>query len=135
LKYLLLHKALGVSLAAFVLARLWWRSSNAIPKPLPAPVWQLKAASWVHGFLYILLLAMPFSGMAMTQLAGRPISLFGWFDLPQLLTENKALAGEIKGLHTEVFWPLLLLLSLGHIAAAWFHQVAMKDNLIKRMLP
>ena len=52
-----------------------------------------------------------------------------------MLDVNKQLAGEIKDLHEDVFWPLLVLLTLGHIAAAMFHQFVLKDKLIKRMMP
>lgn len=132
---IMLHKALGMSLGAFVVARLIWWLTNVTPTPLPTPAWQQKAASLVHGGLYLVLLAMPMSGMVMSQLGGKPVSWFGLFDVPQLLTVNKELAGNVKDLHQDVFWPLLVLLTLGHVAAAMFHQWWLKDNLIKRMMP
>jgi cytochrome b561 len=134
-KYIMLHKALGVSLGAFVVARLIWRSSNVTPTPLAAPAWQQKAASLVHAGLYLALLAMPITGVVMSQLAGKPVSWFGVFEFPQVLDINKELAKQVKDLHEDVFWPLLVLLTLGHIAAAMFHQFILKDNLIKRMMP
>lgn len=130
---IMLHKALGVSLGALVLARLLWRSSNVTPTPLPAPVWQKNISGWVHAGLYLCMLAMPLSGVIMSQFAGKPVSWFGVFDLPQMLTVNRELAGDIKELHEDVFWPLLVLLTLVHVGAAVFHQVFMRDNVLKRM--
>ncbi|PTQ89853.1 cytochrome b [Agitococcus lubricus] len=131
---IMLHKALGVSLGTLMLARLTWRLINVTPRPLAAPAWQQMVASYVHGGLYLALLAMPVTGMVMSQLAGKPISLFGFFELPQWLTVNKELAGDIKELHEDVFWPLLVLLTMAHIGAAIYHQKIVKDGLIQRML-
>lgn len=135
IKYILLHKSLGVSLLAVVLARLLWQSSNVTPTPIKMPELQKKAASTVHHLLYLLLLAMPISGIVMTQLAGREVSVFGLFDLPQLLDVNKELAKDVKEYHEDVFFPALMVLIVGHIVVAAFHQLVLKDNLIKRMLP
>jgi len=135
IKYILLHKSLGLSLLAVVLARLLWRSSNVTPSPIKMPDLQKKAASWVHGLLYVTLLAMPLSGVIMSQLAGKPVGFFGLFDLPQLLDINKDLAKDVKELHEDVFFPLLMLLIVGHIGAALFHQFVLKDGLLKRMSP
>lgn len=131
---LLLHKTFGLSLGALVLARLGWRLTNVTPAPLPGPVWQHRTALVVHSLLYVVLLAMPLTGLLMSQLAGKSVSWFGVFDVPQLLDVNKALAGDIKELHEDVFWLLLVLLTLAHIGAAVYHQAVLKDSLIKRML-
>jgi len=135
IKYILLHKSLGLSLLAVVIARLLWRSSNVTPSPIKMPELQRKAASLVHGLLYVVLLAMPLSGVLMSQLGGKPVSFFGVFELPQLLDVNKELSKQVKELHEDVFFPLLMLLIVGHIGAALFHQFVLKDGLLKRMSP
>ncbi len=135
IKYLLLHKSLGLTLLAVVLVRLLWRSSNVTPNALKMSEWQQKSAAYVQGSLYVLLLAMPVSGIIMSQLAGKPVSFFGLFDLPALFSVDTEKAKDVKSLHTEVFFPLLMLAIIGHIGAALFHQFVLKDGLIKRMLP
>lgn len=135
LKYLFLHKALGVSMGALMVARLIWRLLNPTPQSVPMPVWQEKSAALVHVALYGILLMLPVSGVLMSQWGGHHVSIFGWFNLPTVVSENKDLAKLAHELHTDVFWPCLVLLTLGHVAAAIYHQHVMKDNLIKRMLP
>ena len=133
IKYILLHKSLGLSLLAVVLARLLWRLSNVTPSPIKMPALQRQAAYFVHGMLYVLILAMPISGVIMSQLAGKPVSWFGLFDVPQFMEVNKEMAKDVKALHEDVFFPVLMLLILGHIGAALFHQFVLKDGLLKRM--
>lgn len=134
--YMGLHKSLGVSVFFLVWLRLGWRlGGGPLPVPDPAPAWQLRAADAVHWLLYALMIAMPFSGLLMSQFGGRDTSWFGLFTIPAFLPENKELAGQIKELHQDVLWPLLVLLVAGHALAALWHHVVMKDNTLRRMLP
>ena len=135
IKYLLLHKSLGLTLLTVVLARLLWRSSGVTPEAVKMPDLQKRAASFVHGLLYVLLLAMPISGVIMSQLAGKSVSFFGLFDLPVMFDVNIEQSKDVKWLHEDFFFPLLMLLMIGHVAAAVFHQYVLKDGLLKRMLP
>ena len=97
------------------------------------PALQRQAASFVHGMLYVLMLSMPMTGVIMSQLAGKPVSWFGLFDVPQFMEVNKEMAKDVKALHEDVFFPLLMLFMVGHIGAALFHQFVLKDGLLKRM--
>jgi cytochrome b561 len=133
IRYLLLHKSWGLLLFAVVLARLLWRSSNVTPSPIKMPELQKKAASFVHGMLYLLILAMPITGVIMSQLSGKPVSCFGLFDVPQFIAVNKEMAKDVKALHEDVFFPVLMWFIVGHIGAALFHRFVLKDGLLKRM--
>ena len=79
------------------------------------------------------MLSMPMTGVIMSQLAGKPVSWFGLFDVPQFMEVNKEMAKDVKALHEDVFFPLLMLFMVGHIGAALFHQFVLKDGLLKRM--
>jgi cytochrome b561 len=132
---MMLHKAFGTSIFFLVWLRLGWRLSGTTPAPEPAPRWQLLASSAVHWALYGLMIAMPLSGLVMSQLGGREVSFFGLFNIPVFLEANKELAGQLKELHTDVLWPLLLVAVGGHVAAALWHHGVTRDRTLKRMLP
>lgn len=135
LEWILLHKSLGFSVFILLWLRLSWRLYNPVPAPLPAPKWQLRAATWVHIGLYVVMFAMPFTGIMMSQYAGYPISFFGLFEIPVFVTKSPDVAKQIKDIHEDVCWPILLALVAVHIGGAWWHQLVQKDGTIKRMLP
>lgn len=134
-QWMLLHKSFGASVFLLVWLRLYWRLSGPLPTPEPAPRWQHLAASGLHWALYGLMVLMPLTGLAASQFSGRIVSFFGLFDIPVFLAANKALAGQLMGLHKEILWPLLLLLVAGHAAAALWHHFITKDRTLRRMLP
>ena len=134
--FMLVHKSIGLTVFFLIWWRLGWRLfGGALPTPDPAPQWQLKSATLLHWALYALMILMPLSGILMSQFGGRPVPWFGLFEIPAFLPENKALAGNIKNMHEHVWWPLLLGLSVAHVAAALWHHIVMKDKTLKRMLP
>lgn len=130
-----LHKALGVTVFFLIWVRLGWRLSGEPPVPVPGPRWQQRSSAVVHGLLYLLLIAMPLSGLLMSQFGGREVSWFGLFSIPPFLAPDKELAGQIKELHEDVLWPALLGLVVLHAAAALWHHFVRKDDTLKRMLP
>lgn len=130
-----LHKSIGVTVLALVVARLVWRSIR--PQPgLPqgtSPLLGL-AAKAGHGGLYLLMVLVPLIGIVMSQLDGRPVSVFGLFTLPTLLAPDKNLGELLEGVH-EVAGNLILILSGLHAVAALYHQYILKDHVLERMLP
>lgn len=125
------HKPLGLSVIAITLLRLCWKYLQ----PKVADVEGLAALETVlshltHVALYAILLAMPLSGLLMSQGAGRPTSFFGLFDVPQMLWTDPLLKpreqywyGVGKMLHEQWFnWSLYILVAL-HVAGALKHWV------------
>jgi cytochrome b561 len=133
--WMVLHKAFGASVFFLVWLRLGWRLSGAVPAPTETSRLQALAASGVHWGLYLLMVVMPLSGLLTMQFAGHPVSWFGLFDIPVVLTPDKALAGDLKELHEDVLWPALLVLTGLHVAGALWHHFYLKDSTLKRMLP
>lgn len=132
---MLLHKSMGFTVFLLVWLRLAWRLANPTPRSLIVSPWQDRAARLTHWALYGLMIAMPLSAMLAAQLGGRPLPWFGLFEIAPFLAENKDLAKALMGLHKDVFWPLLSGLVLLHAAAALWHQLIIKDGLLRRMLP
>lgn len=127
------HKALGVVFLFWVLLRL----VNLIIRPkmpkLAAPAWQTGVAHLVHTGLYAVMLAMPISGILMSVYGGRPVSVFGLFDIPVFVTPSREMASFFNELHTDVIFPALIALVVAHVVGALYHQFIKKDNLLARM--
>ena len=134
--YIGLHKALGICFFFWIVFRLANRVRQRAqqPKPVAAPRWQQLSASLVHSLLYVVLLMMPLTGFLMTQFGGRATSIFGWFEIPVLLSPDRAIGRILNQLHTDLIWTALVLLTLSHVCAALYHQFVKKDATLKRML-
>ena len=124
------HKPFGLLVIVLTIARLVWKGSRpAVVEADGLTRWEAVTAKLVHWLLYALLLAMPLSGLLMSQGAGRPTSFFGLFDVPQLLPLDPALGPRDqtayklgKLLHGTVLnWLLYALIAL-HIAGALKHR-------------
>lgn len=127
------HKALGAVFLFWVLLRL----VNLIIRPkmpkLDVPAWQTGVAHLVHTGLYAVMLAMPISGILMSVYGGRPVSVFGLFDIPVFVTPSREMASFFNELHTDVIFPALIALVVAHVVGALYHQFIKKDNLLARM--
>ncbi len=83
-----LHKSIGLTVLALFLLRVLWRAIDRRPPDVPAPRWQHLAAKTVHGFLYLLIAAIPLSGWAFNSAHGFPLQYFKQFNLPALLEKH-----------------------------------------------
>jgi cytochrome b561 len=92
------------------------------------------AAHAGHHILYLLMLAVPLSGWLMSSAKGFQTVLFGVLPIPDLLTKDPALAGILQPLHFALNM-LLLVVVIGHVAAALKHHLIDKDDVLTRMLP
>jgi len=143
----MLHRALGLTIAAFVLLRIIYRLSNQQPKPEPASPMAHRAASAMHYVLYFFMIAMPLSGWLGT---GGTNSMFGLFDvisfknsetLQWLLAEGylssyEALEIPMDFFHKRVGGALMVwILVILHASAAIYHHVIVKDRTLVRILP
>ncbi|MGX9375058.1 cytochrome b [Pantoea ananatis] len=129
-----IHKSIGVILMLALIIRLIWRVISPPPKPLSSysPLVCITAVV-AHGLLYGLLIAILFSGYLISTADGKPVSVFGWFSLPAVLTgagEQADLAGDI---HLWLAWSIVIL-SVLHGLAALKHHFIDRDITLKRML-
>jgi cytochrome b561 len=129
------HKWLGITVLLIAIVRVLWRASHRPPMmPIHMPKWQQRVSEWVHIALYVLILAIPFSGWLMSSAKGFQTVWFGVLPLPDLLAKNIPLGDLLKEVH-ELLNYLLLALLLTHIGAALKHHFIDRDGILLRMLP
>jgi cytochrome b561 len=129
-----LHKSVGLTVLALFLLRVLWRAIDRRPPDVPAPRWQHLAAKAVHGFLYLLIAAIPLSGWAFNSAHGFPLQYFKQFNLPALVEKNPELSDILGTVHVYLFWFLLLVL-VAHVGGALKHHFIDRDDTLRRMLP
>ena len=130
-----LHKSVGITILALVLARIAWRWYAGTPDALPGtPRWQERIASLTHLALYALLLAMPLSGWILNSASGFPLQWFGLVNLPAIAGKDHDLHELAEDIHEWLFWAMVTLAVL-HAAAAFHHHLFLRDATLARMLP
>lgn len=128
------HFMLGLTILVLVVVRLIARFRSQKPPITPEPpAWQSLLASTTHFALYAFMLAMPVAGWVILSASGKTIPFFG-LELPALVGQSKALAGQVKELHETVGTIGYFLIGL-HALAALFHHYVVKDDTLLRMLP
>lgn len=129
--YFNLHKSIGVTLLALITFRLYWRLTHQPPALLSSlKAWEKKLAETAHMLLYVLMIAMPVSGLLMALFSKYGVKWFGLAFLPGL--DNKAVRETFLVVHEWVGVALALLILL-HIAGALKHKFINKDETLKRM--
>ena len=129
------HKWAGISLLGLVVVRLAWRLTHRVPE-LPAtmgPAARFLAHAG-HWLLYVLMLAIPVSGWLMSSAQGVPVVWFGVLPLPDLVSRDAALGALLRDIHVTLNYTLLVVV-IGHVAAALQHHFIKKDTVLARMLP
>lgn len=129
--YFNLHKSLGITLLALVILRILWRVTHRPPTyPESLKAWEKKLSTATHHTLYLLMVAMPLSGVIMST-----YSKFGlkWFGLDVLSgVDNKPMRENFAEIH-EFIATVILLVVFIHIAGALKHKLIDKDQTHKRM--
>lgn len=132
-----MHKSLGVIFMQLAILRvIWSRINNSPALPEVLANWEKLLSKTITASLYFLMLASPFSGYAMTNLFGYPVSLFGMVDLPVLLGKNTEMAMLVKQAHPLLVYALIAAL-FAHIAGALKHRFLDKReaDVLPRMMP
>ena len=129
-----LHKSVGSVLFLLMLLRLSWRLGNPLPEAL-ANHTQLEqvAARIAHILLYLLLFTVIISGYLIATAKGKPVDVFGLFQLPALLApieQQEDIAGTIH----LVLAIILIALATLHTLAALKHHLFERDQTLLRML-
>lgn len=126
------HKSVGFLILVAVALRLSWRLAFVRLPEAPGPKWQQRFARYTHYALYLLMFMIPLSGWAMSSAKGFPVSVFGWFVLPDIAPVDKSIGHFFYEVHEYTAYTLIALSSL-HILAALYHQFKLKDGLMRRM--
>ncbi len=128
------HKTLGALILLAALVRLAYRLLNP-PPPYPAdlPRWDRFVAVWSHRAVYVLLFALPLTGL----IAVSDRAKDGWVDLlwgmriPALPLGDGEIFGEV---HEILVWTTITLLVI-HISAAIYHHLIARDAASGRLPP
>lgn len=128
------HRSVGILLLFATLLRIVWRVLQPTPKSHGQRLERL-AAELGHIVLYALLLGVLVSGYLISTAEGDPISVFGWFQVPALITglpDQATLAGKVHWYGAIA----LMVLSGGHaLAAIKHHWIDHNDTLARMFTP
>lgn len=128
-----LHKSIGALLFLIMVFRLIWRLANKKPKPMSDNNdLEEHIAKIVHSILYILIFTVMLSGYLISTADGRPIEVFGLFNIPATLTglENQE---DMAGIIHLILAISLISLSGFHAMAALKHHFVNRDKTLIRM--
>jgi len=129
-----IHKSIGTLLSIVMVVRVIWRFVSPPPKPLASyGRFTRVSAILAHLALYVVLFSILISGYLISTADGKPISVFGLFDVPALLADAGTQADLAGSLHLWLAWSLVVL-SVLHGLAAIKHHVIDKDATLTRML-
>lgn len=132
---ILYHKNFGVLALFLGLLRLAWRLGNVLPRLVAhLPHWQKVAARFVHLCFYAVMFALPMTGWLMSSAADIPVSFFGLFTLPDLISPSDYRFRLFVEVHKWLGY-LLIGLFLLHSGAALRHHFIIRDDTLKKMLP
>ena len=99
-----------------------------------AKSWERALAHLSHLLLYALIFAIPLSGWLMSSARNFPVSWFGVFQFPDLVSPDKGLYETMRDLHGTLF-AALVVVALLHVAGALKHHFIDRNEVLKRMLP
>ena len=129
--YFNLHKSIGITLLALITLRVLWRITHRPPAMLASyKAWERKLATGTHHLLYLLMIAMPVSGLIMAINSKYGVMWFGIDFIGGL--DNKNLRELFHEVH-EIVGLVFVVFIILHIAGALKHKFIDKDDTLKRM--
>lgn len=129
--YFNLHKSIGVTLLGLIIIRVLWRITHRPPALLSSyKAWERKLATGTHHVLYLLMIAMPVSGLIMAVSSKYGVKWFGIDFIGGL--DNTPLREAFKEVH-ETIGAIILLVLILHILGALKHKLIDKDGTMERM--
>lgn len=131
--YFNLHKSIGVTLALFILLRIWWRLGHR-PPPLDRLIsaWQVTASKISHWALYLGMVTMPVTGIIMSSYSKYGVKAWG---IRLLAGSDDKTAREFWLELHELAADFLIVVIAVHVIAALKHLIVEKNGVFQRMLP
>jgi len=125
-----LHKPMGTLLMLLIVIRVLWALMNTGRRPPPVSL----LARAGHAALYVLMFAIPLIALIRQYGSGRAFSPFGVPLMSGFEGDKIEWMTELgSNFHSELGW-VLLVLALGHIAAAFWHYAAGDKNVMFRII-
>jgi cytochrome b561 len=129
--YFNLHKSLGLTVLALIFLRVLWRITHTPPAALSSyKAIEKKVATATHHSLYLLMLAVPVTGLIMAINSKYGVKWFGIDVIAGL--DNKPVRDFFECTHEFVGIVLLVLIGI-HLLGALKHKFIDKDNTMSRM--
>lgn len=129
-----IHKGIGVFLFCAMIFRVIWRWISPPPPALPHHTKVVRGVSTLaHILLYLLVFSIMISGYLISTADGKSINIFGWFELPALVSGGAGQADTAGRIHLWLAYTVVALSAL-HALAALKHHFIDKDATLKRML-
>jgi len=134
---IVLHESLGIAVFALTLLRLLWVAVRPAAPRFDMAAWMQAAAKGAHLALWALMLLTPFTAMLALGTEGHPLTLLGGVRvdsmpvIAQLPFAKLADWGDVHGFLGDA----ILAIAGVHAVAAIYHHVALKDGVLKSMLP
>ena len=127
-----LHRSIGIVLFCILAFRFAWRLANPEPADTELTTFERLASRTVHWGFYPLLFALMIAGYFISTADGRPITVFGLFDVPALITEKgmEKIAGAVH------YYLAFLTIGIAaiHAAGALYHHFIKRDGVLLRMV-
>jgi cytochrome b561 len=124
------HMIMGFLITSFMIVRLIVKLRSANPPHMDTGnALRDKLGVSVHHALYLLVIFMGLSGFGIAVLAGIPDVILGVEGAALPESFNDLLPRQAHGLIAKLLVALVVL----HVAAALYHQLILKDNIIARM--
>ena len=131
-----IHKQIGLTILLLVFLRVLWRLTSKYPAKLAnIAAGEQFAAVGGQVLLYALMLAIPLSGILMTQSYGYPLSLWGIIPIPTLIAKAPHETTHLINQWHEWMAHAIIIIAAGHGLIALVHHYLLKDRLLRRMLP
>lgn len=127
-----LHVFIGQLVLIFLFIRLISRLSFEQPLPESKVDWQVSLMKLVHVALYVLMLAIPITGILLLQAGAKEVSFLGYV-LPEIISPDRQIKKIIKEVHELLSNSLYLLVAI-HVAASLWHHYVIHDGSLRRML-
>lgn len=129
--YFNLHKSIGITLFGLIIIRILWRITHKPPALLTSyKAWERKLATGTHHLLYLLMIAMPLSGLITAVSSKYGVKWFGVAFIKGL--DDAGLRDIFEAAH-EIIAIIILVALFLHIAGALKHKFIDKDDTLKRM--
>ena len=129
--YFNLHKSLGLTVLALIVLRILWRITHTPPAALSSyKAIEKKVATATHHSLYLLMLAVPVTGLTMAINSKYGVKWFGIDVIAGL--DNKPMRDFFECTHEFVGIVLLVLIGI-HLLGALKHKFIDKDDTMSRM--
>lgn len=128
------HMSFGILLSVVLIARIAWRLIPGHQVPVGDSGWVGTVAKAVHYLLYALLIAQAVLGFVLRWSGDEAMVFFGLQIPPPFAPFSKPANEFVGDLHNWVGW-VIIVLAAGHAFAALVHHYALRDDVLRRMLP